>query len=268
MGGNGKSKENVMIGILAGDNRVNVSIAGALFNLPFLSGDDSNRFIFLPWICAGYRPQEFARNTIIEKFLSDPGGDTLIMIDNDMILHGHDTLLKLLDTPDYDIAGPLQLMGFRHDTRDDAGNVTGQPKIYPVCGMYDRSRPAGKRFVPVLPVNGEKHTQVDIVGSGIMAIKRRVLEDPRMQIEPGMSPPAIFRNVYEANGNRTRGLDVDFCVRARELGYRVVVNWSATSGHFKDMDLYEIEVYAKQQFMLGVEARERDAIPLADGASR
>lgn len=265
VGADGKAKvEKVFVGILAGDNRVNVSLAYLLFRLPFLSADKAHRYEFFPWICSGTSPQEYARNIIIQHAL-DRGADRLVMIDNDMIYHGSKTLLALLDT-DADIAGTLQLMW-----RPDAEKAGRGPHIYPCAMMLDPDEPVGKQARVVWPVHGVDVTEVDAVGSGFTAIRMSVFKDKRMLLEAGPKPGAFYRNVYRANGERIRGLDVDLCKRAKDLGYSVAINWKATCGHLKDVDLYEMETYVKNQFMEGFQHGQKgepDEVQVDQGEGR
>lgn len=239
-------KEKVYIGVLAGDSKVNVSLAMMAYQLPLVTFDPGSRFEFMFHIEDGVRPQEYARNRIIERFLKTDG-ETLLMIDNDMVQLGWKTM-AILDTPDYDIAGPLQLMWHPinyHQGRD-------VPELYP-CVMNWVDEPNHK-MTPIYPQKvDETIIEVDAVGSGCIAIKRRVLEDPRMEIEVGMSPPAFFRNEYEANGNRTRGLDVAFCKRAKDLGYTVKANYNAEIGHLKTVDLNQVNIYGMWSLRKGME---------------
>lgn len=249
-------RERVMVGILAFDNRVNVSLMQMAHELPLVAANPNNRYEFTLYCQAGTRPQEYARNLIIEKFLQSPC-DTLLMIDDDMVQQGW-TTLKLLDTPGYDIAGPVQLMFLNYDPTTDPPRM---PEVFP-CAFFRDSTQNGK-MVPMWPAPGTKHNKVDAVGSGCIAIKRRVLEDKRMLIAEGYSPPAFFQNHYDPNGWRTRGLDIDFCFRATDLGYRVMVNWEAQIGHLKHVDLNHVEMYAKTQFKLGYEVGAKNALRMA-----
>jgi hypothetical protein len=69
--------------------------------------------------------------------------------------------------------------------------------------------------------------EVDAIGSGVMMIARRVLE----------AIPHPFRNDYDPEGIKTRGLDSNFCRRAKKLGYSVWVDTNNKSSHWTTMDL-------------------------------
>jgi hypothetical protein len=183
--------------------------------------------------------------------------DTLLMVDNDMIQHGWRSL-QILDTPDYDIAGCLQYAWFPRDYQENR-----PPHAWP-C-VFTRKPEGEKGMQAVYPQPGENYREVDRVGSGFMAIKRRVLADERMLLAPGFDPPAMWRNVYEPNFVRAKGLDMDFCDRAKANGHRVVVNWRAEIGHNKTVNLNEVDEYAKAQAIQGFEMGVQHGLSMAEG---
>ena len=256
------NKEKVFIGIPAFDNQVNLSLLQMAYELPVVSANPGTAYDFTLLADGGQRPQEWCRNRIIQRFL-ETDCETLLMIDNDMVQMGWRTL-KLLETPDYDIAGPVQLMF--HEINHEQGRDI--PELYACAFVFDRTQ--DNKMHPTYPVPNEPMVRdVEAVGSGCMAIKRHVLEDERMHVEPGMQPPAIFRNVYEANGNRLRGLDIDFCKRAHELGYKIKMNWEAEIGHLKTIDLNQVNVYGLAQYRGGMEAARREIqVDQAEGGEK
>lgn len=255
--GGGKT-EDVLVVVLCGGNQAHASLLQLANECDRFSAINTHRFTlhFAPITAA---PQELARNTacgMALEMLKRPT-DTLLMIDHDMIQHGWRTL-RILDTPDYDIAGGLQYMWLPRDYTEKR-----PPEARPCAFMR---RPDGvKGQNCVYPQPGEKSRVVDRVGSGFMAIKRRVLADERMLLAPGYDPPAIWRNVYQPNFVRERGLDMDFCDRAKALDYRIVVNWQAEIGHNKTVNVNEIDEYAKTQFISGFEMGARHALQVARG---
>lgn len=255
----------VYIGLLSGNLSAHVSLVAMASDLPVMSASKDIPWQFVLDICAGHAPQEFARNTIIKRFLATKG-DILLMVDDDMVWRGL-TTLEILNTPwdEWDIVAPCQQMFHTYDGTTDPPRM---PQIVHCAFNRDPNPPAEtphKTCKPVWPMHDQPVTQVDAVGSGVMAIKRRVLEDERMLLAPDMDPPAFFRNVYAANGVRHRGLDVDFCYRARELDYKVAINWKAHVGHYKRVDLSDIEIYAKLQFHQGYELGGKHALQVEEG---
>jgi len=252
--------ENVLIVVLCGGHSAHASLLQLANECDRFSAVKTHRFEleFRPITAS---PQELARNTACAMALETlkRPTDTLLMIDHDMIQHGWRSL-RILDTPDYDIAGGLQYMWLPRDYEEKRA-----PEARP-CAFV--RRPEGvKGQNCIYPQPGETSREVDRVGSGFMAIKRRVLADPRMLLAPGYDPPALWRNVFQPNFVREKGLDMDFCDRARALEYRVVVNWSAEIGHNKTVNVNEIDEYAKAQFVSGFEMGVQHAVQLARGRS-
>lgn len=234
-------KLKVFIAVLADGMTQHATHSLLAYHLPFISMDPNTPYTFAYWVEAARSPQDYKRNKIIEQFL-DTECDVLMMIDHDMIIDM--SVLDLLATKNYDIAGPLQysMKGADPEKGHDI------PRCMPCAFVRDTEN--GGAMKPVWPKQGMQ-AEVDIVGSGVVAIKRRVLEDPKMQHEPDLSPPAIFRNIFEPNGRRSTGLDVGFCLRAKDLGYSVKVNWSVEVGHFHRVNLNEIDLISKHHFALG-----------------
>lgn len=259
-------KKPVLVAILSGGVMNHVTQTWLAYNLPILTASPNCPYKFGLYIEAGTSPQEYARNRIIEAFLKSDC-EILMMIDDDMTMRPG--ALDLLSTPEpWDIVAPLQHMF--HPVNPDKGKF--KPECIPCAFNRDAKAEIGKQLLPVYPMEGDGNvSEVSAVGSGVMAIKRRVLEDPKMMVEEGMEPPAFFLNRYENNGRRIRGLDIDFCWRAGELGYAIRINWGVEVGHYKRVDLWDVDYYAKASFMDGLKAglRERaDGIQVAQGEGR
>lgn len=250
--------EQVLIVVLAGSKTVHATICQLASECDRFSALSSHPYT-LDFRILTASPQERARNEACGMALSvlkDPN-DTLVMIDDDMITHGWRTL-KVLDAPDYDIAAPLQYAWFPKGYKE--GKL---PQAVPCAFMAV----GDDGQVSAYPDGKSPQAVVDRVGSGFIAIKRRVLADERMLLATGYNPPALWRNVYAPNFVRVKGLDVDFCDRARALGYRIVVDWSAEVGHAKSADANDIDLYAKTQFKAGYEIGVRDGIQMVESGS-
>jgi hypothetical protein len=72
--------------------------------------------------------------------------------------------------------------------------------------------------------------EVDAAGSGQMIIARRVLEK--------LEYP--FRNEYDRDGVKKLGLDLNFCQRAKELGFQVFAHTDYICSHIVPFDLKTI----------------------------
>lgn len=238
--------EDVLVVILCGNHNAHASLLQMASELDRFSVMDTHRFTmhFHPITAS---PQELARNTACALALAtlERPNDTLLMIDNDMIQKGWSSM-RILDTPDYDIAGGLQYMWLPRDAEKKR-----EPEARPCAFVRRTDGEIGQTVI--YPQPGEIAARVDRVGSGFMAIKRRVIADPRMLLASGFDPPALWRNVYQPNFMRDKGLDMDFCDRAKALDYRIVVNWQAEIGHNKTANVNEIDEYAKTQWVSGYE---------------
>lgn len=151
------------------------------------------------------KPISNNRNMICKDFL-DSDHDYLLMLDNDCI--PTEDILKLADY-DKDIIGAV-CFGFL------------LKRIIP----FVMQRSGGKYSVKNIELNGGV-VECDAIGSGVMMIARRVLEDI----------PFPFRNEYDPEGIKTRGLDFNFCTRAQDLGYKVWVDTDNLASHWTTMDL-------------------------------
>jgi hypothetical protein len=69
--------------------------------------------------------------------------------------------------------------------------------------------------------------ECDAIGSGVMMIARRVLENM----------PHPFRNEYDPEGIKTKGLDFNFCKRVKKLGYSVWIDTDNLTSHWTTIDL-------------------------------
>jgi GT2 family glycosyltransferase len=75
---------------------------------------------------------------------------------------------------------------------------------------------------------GRGLVEVDATGTGCIFIKRQVLEDKELQ-DP-------FLDVFDEEGHRSLGLDINFCRRAKNRGYNVYVHTDYVASHWTDMD--------------------------------
>lgn len=139
-----------------------------------------------------------ARNEILAAFLDSPH-DTLLMVDDDVVPNPNLTdLAKILRSIDgAGIVGapcPIALP-----------NLPILPNVYTIdteTGYYaiDLKSSLSQVFEPV--------REVGAIGFGAVAIGRQLAESqPR------------FENRYDPEGVAYMGEDIDYCVRAREIGY-------------------------------------------------
>jgi hypothetical protein len=117
----------------------------------------------------------------------------------------------------------------------------------------------------------------DAAGTGMMIIARRVFEDPRMKYPReymtftgrattlrDCDPDGWFLNRHKPNGAYEATEDIDFCYRAKKLGYRLMVDYGVKSGHIKQVDVLDIAKYSVEAYENGF----RDALEAAEGETR
>lgn len=164
-----------------------------------------NLFITYP----AKKPITNNRNSIVKRFL-ETDYDYLLMIDADC-----PPPEDILDMADYD--------------KDVIGAV---------CFGY-----MGKRLIPFVMKKRTdgKYDMIDVsiddgvvecdaVGSGVMMIARRVLENM----------PFPFKNEYDPEGIKVKGLDFNFCKRAQKLGYKIWVDSDKLCSHWSILDMKTI----------------------------
>lgn len=157
------------------------------------------------------KPISNNRNQIVKDFLKRKEYDYLIMIDSDIVPPAN-----FLDMVDHqkDVMGAL-CFAYMDDS------------VVPLVLEYK----GGEKPYRVKDVNGDEGLiPVDAVGSGIICIKREVLEKVK----------APFSNIYNEDGIKTLGLDLSFCKKAKELGYEVWCHLDIVCSHFTTVDLKDI----------------------------
>jgi hypothetical protein len=154
------------------------------------------------------KPISYNRNDICKRFL-ETDYDYLLMIDGDCI---PEKLNRILDMADYD--------------KDIIGATCfGFVKEMIIPFAMKQRKDYSYDVMDTDLNNGV--VEVDAIGSGVMMIARRVLENM----------PHPFRNEYDPEGIKMKGLDFNFCRRAKLLGYKVWVDTDNLSSHWTVIDL-------------------------------
>ena len=189
-------------------------------------------------IFKNYTPMPHVQNVMATSFMKSEY-KKLWMIDSDMV--PRENIFSLLDM-DADIVGPLY-------PRSHMGFIEEQPRVS-FCAYRYKDVFDVDTFEDYWPEVGTGVQDVSVVGTGCMIVKRRVFEDADMVLgrewthmdgslrddtDEELIP--YFRNTYSAVGKYKGGNDVDFCLRARRLGYDVQVNTNVLCGHRKSIDL-------------------------------
>lgn len=161
------------------------------------------------------KPISNNRNQIVRDFLSKPEYDYLMMIDSDIV-----PPLNILDLVDHqkDVMGAVCFAYM-----DNA--------IVPLVLEKIPNLKPGEKPYQVKEVEGtEGLIEVDAIGSGVIVMSRKVLEAVK----------APFENKYDENGIKTLGLDLSFCKKAKELGFKVYCHLDFICSHWTPVDLKDI----------------------------
>lgn len=182
----------------------NLPLVGAL---PHVSG---------PRIAAG-------RNHLVESFLASPA-DWLFMVDDDMSFDGDviERFLKIADPVDRPIVGGLAF-------------ATGRDGMFPTLF---RIHPESQVPVRITAWPLDEVVEVDATGGACLFIHRRVFEE---MVEQYPQPWQWFQETSLAGA--TVGEDMTFCLRARALGFPILVDTSIKFGHVKPRIIDEDEFF-------------------------
>jgi hypothetical protein len=160
-----------------------------------------NRFRIAASYNTGY-PGASIRNKIVLNFLADPDADWLLMIDDDQL-------------PEFN---PLNYIEYDKD-------ILGWP--YPSTKMSIKNDPIC--WYPAPPNSDVPMAQVDVVGSGMMLVAKRVFQHPDMR--------APFADKFNEDGLFIEGEDYTFCRRATAAGFGVWCAMDRPILHIKPNEL-------------------------------
>lgn len=167
------------------------------------------------------KPIENNRNQIVKDFLAHPECEWLLQIDDDiippndylnLILHDKDIITGVCFAMRQNAIVPLIL------ENEEKHMVFKEDEI----------KPESDKLFNVMKINKlEGLVEVDSVGTGAILIHRRVFENPAMQKHP-------FRTLWNEDGTRKIGQDLQFCRLAKENGYRIWVDTRYVCEHVVD----------------------------------
>ena len=199
--------------------RVNWSIAHQMGRMMAYNADPSCPLAFTTYIMVGQRPVEYARNMIVREFLKTDC-HWLMMVDEDQVMP--ENFWELLRVPTDIVSGKTYCWVGN-------GYLPGRLRVNQY-GLDEKSQ----CFNVTPPEGVNMPYQVPVVGTGCIAIRRRVLET---------LGDKVFKFTYTDESKVIAGEDVNFCVAAQRAGYRVSVHPGVRFGHVKEVDLGQIEEY-------------------------
>lgn len=162
-----------------------------------------------------YKPISYNRHKIIEDFLKTDM-DYLLMVDSDII--PPENTLELVDF-DKDVIGTLCFAYI-------------SSKIVPLMLQKNPQNDEYKKYIVKPFTNEDGLMECDAIGSGCMIIRRDVLTSGKIK--------APFINIYDENGMKIEGLDLAFCRKAKEAGYKVWCHTDYVASHHVTCDLKEL----------------------------
>lgn len=237
--------KRVLVCVPSVDHRMTTKLGEFLVHQALLGAAGKAKHAVFPQFMNAVKPVEYARNLMAWWFLKEGKAYThLWFIDADMTPEPN--LVNLLDV-DADIVG-----GRCHIL--DEGNNDGIPGLK--LSVFEYIEEEKLHRTTGQPMHDQPQVQdVDAMGTATLLIARRVLEDERMWADTRYRDyhgnpkdlgkerrgddwaPPLFRVSYKPNGRRIHGEDVDFCFRAKKLGYSIKCHFGARAGHRKDVDL-------------------------------
>lgn len=231
-----KFKTLVYIGVPAVSGKVGVEVADFVARAAVMGKAPESPWRFIWQYAKGISPPEAARNCLVRSAIAQKA-HVLMMIDDD-IRPPHNALKLLNSGADIAAARVVAI----------AGNLDG-----PMTLMLTAYTDSGDEFRSIRPDRSAQAEPlvVHAVGFGMVVIKRRVLLDPRMRVDPNylsadgeplvLSPDehayALFKTPRKPTGERLRSDDLDFCRRARALGYTVSVDMEVGAGQYQTVNL-------------------------------
>jgi hypothetical protein len=242
----------VMVAIPTMTNRITVQIVALLDAMRVTSFDDDAAFGMEFCIEVGRSPVEFARNILCGAFLKSDC-DKLLFIDEDMLPES--SVVRLIYS-DSDIIS-ARMYKFDHPNPEKRTTVG--------LGLCAMRRLETGFYRPLAPEIGDHAVQeCDAVGTACTVISRRVIEDRRMwsdnvyvtadgntvdgneMVSGREFAPNIFQYPRAPNGMGIMGEDIDFCERAKALGYKISVDMNAVCGHWKSIDIDQAGFLAQE----------------------
>lgn len=248
-------RETIMLAI-PNLNWVASSLAASMVKLERASHAEGSRYRFQFMWVTGAKPCDYARNLIVKYFLMSDC-TRLWFMDSDTMPPKDFTRLLLIDADI--VSGVTPTWGNNNSAEPPSPNLTVFRYSKKDKGLYH------SEFYE------DGIEEVDAVGTAMMIIKRHVLEDRRMWLDPtyiafdgepcslGLDdPPPIFREVRKPNGAMNMTEDCDFCLRAKKIGYTIKVDHGIKCGHWKEVDVLKVIDYTLAKLE---ESPEPEAVP-------
>lgn len=217
-----EGRVGVMIAVPSLTGFVRWSIANMAATAATYNHDPQCPWWFQMFWVNGARPFEYARNKIVRYFMENTTAEWCYMIDDDQEVP--DNWFHLLRISDADVVSGT--------TTCWAGVENSAVRMR--VNQYTLD-PQGRCTNITPPATNGSPYQVPVVGTGCMAVRRRVFE------KLGMHP---FKMTQCEDGSIMAGEDVYFCNEVNKAGFRISVHPQVKFGHLKTVDLNHVAEWA------------------------
>jgi len=230
-------RPEMFIGIPSHDGKISAPLHVYLSSITALSALGQFPFAVNVCILTGITPVQYARNRLL-NIARTTDAERIVLIDDDML--PDETCTRVMFSQ-ADICVP-RMYRFRHNGPDALTPEENKPPEIASCAtlVTPATETEDEKRFDVLPQWDKGGIfRVQAAGTGFIMIKRKVIEDPRMLVGPPDpdGTPALFQIKYSATGHILEWEDVDFTLRANNLGYVVAADMSAHCGHRKAINL-------------------------------
>jgi hypothetical protein len=222
-----RDKRHILLAIPTETSQLHVPVAAFAVEATKYNQKRGCPFQFSTAFLVGKSPTEYARNCLITQAVKQKDVDAIWFVDSDMVPSPNS--FQLLNIKADIVAGIAPILT---NTESDRPSFT--------WNLYKRVVGTSERdFIPI-GLNGGKPMQVDGVGTACMIISRKVFTDKRLWLGKPVGDDKIiplFQWPRNIAGETLGTDDLDFCRRARDLGYTITVDPSVKWGHLKELDL-------------------------------
>lgn len=187
----------------------------------------------------GKRKEDYARNCIVKTFLNETDADWLVMIDQDETVP--DNFWQLCTIKDADVVSGI--------TPVWVGN--GAPEAMLRVNNYGVDKDHQCYNLPLPPPEAQQPYRVPIVGTGCIAIRRRVFAPKPHGV--GSSP---FYFTYTEERKVRGGEDVNFSVECNRAGFVLAVHPGVRFDHTKALPLWQVEQYYQARKAMELAGRQ------------
>ena len=232
-------KPMILIAVPTVSGKVNFTIAHAFARAMASSGLAECPFRFMTHLEVGKRGIDYARNCIVRTFLHDTDADWLLMIDDDQVVP--DNFWQLCTVQDGDVVGAL--------THVWVGN--GSPETMLRVNNYSVDSEQRCYNLPTPPKEAKQPYRVPIVGTGCIAIRRRVFAP-----KPNGVGDTPFYFTFMDDRKVRGGEDINFAVDCNRAGFVLAVHPSVWVDHMKELPLGDIERYYQARKAMELAGRQ------------